>query len=115
MLFEFTATSSEDHTTIQIFKATSRRCVAEFILNQIRNDPDSRYLSEMSRIKIGCCFGERLDYDCDKSIALRNYLLTLTTDEFLKVIDDSHTHSGGDIDQIRISEYKLADIIDLTI
>jgi hypothetical protein len=90
------------------------RIVAAHILDTIRSDPDSQYLSGMSRIQIGCCFGKRLDCDYGDDIALRKYLLTLNVDEFLNVLDDSHPHSGGDIDQIKITEYDPVDIIDLT-
>jgi len=119
MLYEFASTSSDCHITIQIFKSTSKIEVAEHILDNIRLNSNSRYLQGMGSIEIGCCGYEaklHLEYDTyeEKHIELRKYLLTLSADEFLKVLDMSHPHSGGDIDQISITEYNIRDIIDLT-
>jgi hypothetical protein len=119
MLYEFTTTSSDCHITIQIFKATSKIEVAEHILDNIRLERNSGYLNGMGSINIGCCgYGDKLELEYDnyegKLIELRKYLLTLSADEFLKVLDMSHPHSGGDIDQISITEYNIRDIIDLT-
>ena len=122
MLYEFASTSSVEHTQIALFKANNREDVAKYILDCIKkhvkkHDPDGKkYLDGMCSLEIGCCgYGTRLDYDWktkDKVVA--KYLSTLTVDEFLEVLDKSHVHSGGDIDEISITEFNTQNVVDLT-
>ena len=118
MLYEFSATSSDSHNQIALFKANSIEDVAKHILESIRNGNENgqKYLRGMCSLVIGCCHGTKLDYDwANRDAVVAKYLKTLNVDEFLEILHDSHTHSGGDIDEIRISEFNPKEIIDLTL
>jgi hypothetical protein len=118
MLYEFSATSSDSHTQIALFKANSVEDVARHILESIRNDDDDgkKYLRGMRRLEIGCCHGIKLVYNYKtKDAVVAKYLKTLNVDEFLEILRDSHPHSGGDIDKISITKFNPKGIIDLTL
>lgn len=118
MLYEFSATSSDSHHQIALFKANSIEDVANHILESIRNGDKAgkKYLSGMGNLVIGCCHGTKVVYDWkNRDAIIAKYLKTLNVDEFLKILYDSHTHNGGDADEIRISEFNPKEIIDLTL
>lgn len=115
-LFDFGYANSDGYRSIMLFKSENRLSVAKYILKTLKDYKENKTVSSEKffepfkyyGIKIGCCKEESIHFGNNKD--LLDYLIKLSPNEFLDIIDNTHTHSGGDSFSYTIEKLEFLDI-----
>tara|TARA_R110001599_G_scaffold91574_1_gene240559 strand:+ start:1026 stop:1511 length:486 start_codon:yes stop_codon:yes gene_type:complete len=115
-LYQFGYSNSDEYSSVAIFQAVSKEKVASYILSQLRKHQESPteetekfFRPFIYGFVFNCCREERIYWGEEKEKEILEFLIEQTPSEFLKILEDTHTHSGGDIYEYRIQ--KLEDPI----
>lgn len=117
-LFDFGYANSDGYRSIMLFKSENRLSVAKYILKTLKEykENKTKFNKKIFKpfkyygIEIGCCKEESIHFGNNNNKDLLDYLIKLSPIEFLDIIDDTHTHSGGDSFSYTIKKLEFLDI-----